>query len=108
MHGGTQAMSISSTASSVTPMVEVRRSRLRKPSFPLLLLLPAIIFLVVVTQAPFILTVWYSLHTWILTSPELGKPWVGLENFNYTVLQDSTFRDAVVNTLEMTASIVIA
>jgi sorbitol/mannitol transport system permease protein len=76
------------------------------PPVPFLLILPALIYLVVMTQAPFILTLWYSLHTWIMTSPELGKPWVGLENFNYTLFQDPTFRDAVINTLVMTISIV--
>jgi sorbitol/mannitol transport system permease protein len=91
---------------SVRPIAQARRSRLRRPAFPLLLILPAILYLVVMTQAPFILTLWYSVHTWILTSPELGKPWVGLDNFNYTVLQDPTFRDAVMNTLVMTVSIV--
>jgi sorbitol/mannitol transport system permease protein len=91
---------------SARPIENARRSRLHWPAFPLLLILPAIIYLVVMTQAPFILTLWYSVHTWILTSPELGKPWVGLDNFNYTVLQDPTFRDAVMNTLEMTIGIV--
>jgi sorbitol/mannitol transport system permease protein len=86
---------------------EARLSRPRLPSFRLLLLLPALIYLVVMTQAPFVLTVWYSLRRWILTSPELGQAWVGLDNYNYTVLQDPVFRDAIVNTLVMTASIVI-
>ncbi len=83
-----------------------RPARLRRPSFPLLLLLPAIIYLVVMTQAPFILTLWYSIHKWVLTSPELGQGFVGLENYSYTLLQDTLFRDAVVNTLIITAGIV--
>jgi sorbitol/mannitol transport system permease protein len=81
-------------------------SRLRKPSFRFLLLLPAILYLVAMTQAPFVLTLWYSFHKWILTSPELGQGWVGLENYTYTVIEDPTFRDAVVNTLVMTVAIV--
>src|SRR6266550_3622884 len=36
------------------------------------LLLPALVYLAVMTQAPFLLTLWYSFHNWILTSPELG------------------------------------
>src|SRR5579885_1800219 len=99
-------MSISSTASSVRPIGGAQRSWLRMPPVPFLLILPALLFLVVMTQAPFILTLWYSLHTWIMTSPELGKPWVGLDNFHYTVIEDPTFRDAVVNTLIMTISII--
>ena len=83
-----------------------RPSRLRRPSFRFLLLLPAIIYLVAMTQAPFVLTLWYSFHKWILTSPELGQGWVGLENYTYTVFEDPTFREAVVNTLVMTVAIV--
>jgi polyol transport system permease protein len=99
-------MNTPSAVSSTVLTGSVQRARLPRPTIPFLLLLPAILYLVVMTQAPFILTVWYSLHTWILTSPELGKPWVGVENFKYTIVQDPTFRNAVVNTLVMTASIV--
>ena len=60
----------------------------------------------VLTQAPFVVTVVYSFHTWIMTEPWIGKPWVGFANFNYTVFQDPTFRDAVVNSVIMPASIV--
>lgn len=84
-----------------------RPARLRLPSFRVLLFLPALIYLVAMTQAPFVLTVYYSLRRWILTSPELGQGWVGLDNYNYTVLQDPIFRDAVINTLVMTVSIVL-
>jgi sorbitol/mannitol transport system permease protein len=70
------------------------------------LLLPALIYLAVLTQAPFVLTLWYSFHNWILTSPELGHAWVGLDNYKYTLTEDPIFRDAVVNTLEITAAIV--
>jgi polyol transport system permease protein len=70
------------------------------------LLLPAMIFLVVMTQAPFLLTLWYSFHNWILTSPELGHRWIGLENFRYTLTEDPIFRTAIFNTLEITAAIV--
>jgi sorbitol/mannitol transport system permease protein len=70
------------------------------------LLLPALIFLVVMTQAPFLLTLWYSFHNWILTSPELGHRWIGLDNFRYTLTEDPIFRTAIFNTLEITAAIV--
>lgn len=84
-----------------------RPSRLRRPPFRLLLLLPALVYLAVMTQAPFVLTLWYSVHKWILTSPELGVSWVGLDNFVYTVTQDTTFRAAVVNWLVMTLGIIL-
>ncbi len=85
----------------------MRRTQPRRPPLRLLLLLPSLIYLVVMTQAPFILTLWYSVHKWILTSPELGQGFVGLDNYVYTITQDSTFRDAVVNTVVVTASIVL-
>jgi sorbitol/mannitol transport system permease protein len=71
-----------------------------------LLMLPALVYLGVMTQAPFVLTLWYSFHNWILTSPELGHRWVGLENFRYAVTEDPIFRAAVVNTVEITGAIV--
>jgi sorbitol/mannitol transport system permease protein len=70
------------------------------------LLLPALVFLAVMTQAPFVLTLWYSFHTWILTSPELGHPWVGLDNFRYELTEDPVLRTAIVNWLEITGGIV--
>jgi sorbitol/mannitol transport system permease protein len=72
-----------------------------------LLLAPALVYLVTMTQAPFVLTLWYSLHKWILTSPELGQPWIGLDNYSYSVLQDPTFRDAIVNSLLITVGIIV-
>src|SRR5256886_9135697 len=83
-----------------------RRSRLQGPPLQLLLLLPALIYLVAMTQAPFVLTLWYSVHKWILTSPELGQPWIGLDNYVYTLIQHPTFRSASVNSVLMTDGIV--
>jgi sorbitol/mannitol transport system permease protein len=70
------------------------------------LLLPALVYLAVMTQAPFLLTLWYSFHNWILTSPELGHQWIGFDNFKYVLTEDPIFRTAVWNTLFMTVSIV--
>jgi len=72
----------------------------------LLLVTPAIVYLVALTQAPFLLTLWFSFHKWILTSPELGVTFVGFENYAYTLLHDSTFRTSVFNLLLITAGIV--
>jgi sorbitol/mannitol transport system permease protein len=70
------------------------------------LLLPALAYLAVMTQAPFVLTLWYSFHNWILTSPELGHRWVGLDNYRYALTEDPVFRTAIYNTLEITAGVV--
>jgi sorbitol/mannitol transport system permease protein len=70
------------------------------------LLLPALAYLAVMTQAPFVVTLWYSFHRWILTSPELGHAWIGIDNFRYEVTEDPIFRTALLNTLEITLAIV--
>jgi sorbitol/mannitol transport system permease protein len=69
------------------------------------LLAPALLYLAVMTQAPFFVTLWYSFHNWILTSPELGHRWIGVDNFRYELTEDPIFRTAVVNTVEITAAI---
>jgi len=84
----------------------MRPSRFRPPPIRLLLLLPALIYMGLLTQAPFIVTLWYSIHKWILDRPDFGKPLIGLDNFTYTVTQDTVFRDAVLTTVEITASII--
>jgi sorbitol/mannitol transport system permease protein len=97
------------SSSLATPVTEVgeRWAILRSPRLAsIALLAPALVYLAVMTQAPFLLTLWYSFHNWILTSPELGHQWVGLDNFRYTVTEDPIFRSAIYNTLEITAAIV--
>jgi sorbitol/mannitol transport system permease protein len=68
-------------------------------------LLPALIFAVVVTQVPFLLTVWYSLQSWNLLHPGT-KHYVGLRNYK-TIFSDEIFRTAVVNTVIFTVAPVI-
>jgi sorbitol/mannitol transport system permease protein len=68
-------------------------------------LLPALIFVVVVTQIPFLLTVWYSLQSWNLLHPGT-KHYVGLRNYR-TIFSDEIFRTAVANTILFTVAPVI-
>src|SRR6266498_5817876 len=68
-------------------------------------LLPALTFMVVVTQIPFLLTVWYSLQSWNLLHPGT-KHYVGLRNYK-TIFSDHIFRTAVVNTVVFTVAPVI-
>jgi sorbitol/mannitol transport system permease protein len=68
-------------------------------------LLPALLFMVVVTQIPFLLTVWYSLQSWNLLHPGT-KHYVGLRNYK-TIFSDHIFRTAVVNTVLFTVAPVI-
>ncbi|WP_165423846.1 carbohydrate ABC transporter permease [Ktedonosporobacter rubrisoli] len=62
---------------------------------------PAIVFMVVVTQIPFALAIWFSLHSWKLIEPALGFPFVGLDNYVNTFLHDANFWPIMGQTLEL-------
>jgi sorbitol/mannitol transport system permease protein len=63
-------------------------------------LLPALIFTIVVTQIPFVLTVIYSFQSWNLVRPG-SQHFVGLQNY-IDVFADSQFRTAMLNTVLLT------
>jgi sorbitol/mannitol transport system permease protein len=63
-------------------------------------LLPALLFTIVVTQVPFVLTLWYSLQSWSLIHPAT-KHFAGLQNYVF-IFKDPIFRTAVVNTIVLT------
>jgi sorbitol/mannitol transport system permease protein len=69
------------------------------------LILPAMLYTIVVTQIPFVITIWYSLQSWNLLRPG-SRHFVGLENYG-KVFSDAGFRNAVVNTVVFTASAVL-
>jgi len=69
-------------------------------------LLPALILTIVVTQLPFVVTLYYSTLDWNLLHPEDGKKFIGLGNYTQA-FTDATFRTAALNTVVMTASAVI-
>ncbi|CEA07355.1 Trehalose transport system permease protein SugA [Arthrobacter saudimassiliensis] len=63
-------------------------------------LLPALIFTIVVTQIPFLFTIWYSLQNWNLLRPG-SERFVGLSNY-VDIFADSTFRGAALNSVLFT------
>ncbi|HEY3684597.1 MAG TPA: sugar ABC transporter permease [Streptosporangiaceae bacterium] len=70
-------------------------------------LMPALIFTIVVTQVPFLLTLYYSFQSWNLLRPG-SFHFVGLGNYA-AVIRDAEFRDALLVTVIMTlGSAVIA
>ncbi|MEA2513994.1 MAG: polyol transport system permease protein [Thermomicrobiales bacterium] len=69
------------------------------------LVAPAFIYAVLVTQIPFILTLYYSTFRKNLLRPE-RTAFVGLENYRRTLFEDPVFRDALVNTLIFTIATV--
>ncbi|WP_435108241.1 carbohydrate ABC transporter permease [Nocardiopsis synnemataformans] len=68
-------------------------------------LLPALVFMLVVTQLPFLATVVYSLRSWNLLRPD-SQAWVGLANYA-AVFTDRQFLGAAANTVLITASCVV-
>lgn len=69
-------------------------------------LLPALIFTIIVTQLPFVFTLWYSLLNWNLLRPN-GTEFVGLQNYA-DIFADSTFRQAALNSVIYTVGCVFA
>ncbi|MER1994966.1 MAG: sugar ABC transporter permease [Arthrobacter sp.] len=63
-------------------------------------LLPALIFTIVVTQVPFLFTIWYSLQNWNLLNPD-GDRFVWFSNY-VEIFADSTFRQAALNSVIFT------
>jgi sorbitol/mannitol transport system permease protein len=63
-------------------------------------LLPALVFTVLLTQVPFVMSVWYSLTDWKVVPPS-PREFVGLENYG-NLLQDHFFRDAVWVSIQLT------
>jgi sorbitol/mannitol transport system permease protein len=103
----TQVMSEASTAHS-PGMSSRERWRRRGP------LLPALIFTIIVTQIPFLLTIAISTLNWNVLKPG-DKNFLGFGYYtsfawlsNYgTVFTDARLRNAVINTIVLTVSVVI-
>jgi sorbitol/mannitol transport system permease protein len=68
-------------------------------------LLPALVFTIVVTQLPFVATLVISTFQWNILKPG-DRHFVGLSNFRF-VFTDDRLRTAVLNTIVLTASVVL-
>src|SRR5438270_5148290 len=62
---------------------------------------PALVFMIVLTQIPFLLALWFSLHSWNLLVPTEGFPFVGLSNFVNEFVHDANFWPIMWNTLQL-------
>jgi len=70
---------------------------------------PALVFMLIMTQIPFVLAVWFSLHNWNLLQPAEGFPFVGLSNYVNEFLNDARFWPVMGHTIELVfGSILIA
>lgn len=68
-------------------------------------LLPALIYTIVVTQVPFLVTLWYSFQNYFWNQPG-GATWTGISNYR-EVFTDPSFRSALWRSVTMTALAVI-
>src|SRR5438094_7168519 len=69
--------------------------------------LPALAFMIVLTQIPFLLAVWFSLHAWNLLVPSEGFPFVGLANYVTEFVKDPNFWPIMGNTLQLVVGSII-
>ncbi len=92
-------LSVSTPTSTSQAKAEEKRglSTAAKRRLPLL---PALIFVIAVTQLPFLLTVFYSFQSWNLVRPG-SRHFVGLDNY-IDVFSDTTFLVALLNTVLLT------
>ena len=67
-------------------------------------LLPAFVYVVIITQIPFALTIYYSFFSWNLLKPGSFK-FIGLDNYA-NLLTDESIRTAVWNTVVLTVSVI--
>jgi sorbitol/mannitol transport system permease protein len=87
-----------STTAGATTASQPRQRRLNPPGLSeswrrRLPLLPALIFTILVTQVPFVMSIWYSLTDWHVVPPGPRK-FIGLDNYGQ-LFSDHFFRDAV-------------
>ncbi|HZC69078.1 MAG TPA: sugar ABC transporter permease [Jatrophihabitans sp.] len=68
-------------------------------------LLPGLVFLIVVTQLPFVATLVISFTRWNALAPA-NKGWAGFENYR-TVFTDSDVRESVIFTVVLTVTVVL-
>jgi sorbitol/mannitol transport system permease protein len=101
-----------------TQQQAIALQRRRVPSLPLIgalsnwsvgktLVAPAVIYAIIVTQLPFVVTVWYSLLRWNLLRPE-NIQFAGLDNYVFVLTQDPVFPTALLNTFLLTFGGVVA
>jgi sorbitol/mannitol transport system permease protein len=69
-------------------------------------LLPALFFLILLTQVPFVLSIYYSLTDWTVVPPG-PREFVGFENYR-DLFRDEFFVDAVVVSIQFTVFPVLA
>jgi sorbitol/mannitol transport system permease protein len=70
------------------------------------LIAPAVVYAIIVTQLPFVITLWYSLLRWNLLRPD-NIQFAGLDNYLFVIASDPVFPSALLNTVLLTSGSVI-
>lgn len=84
---------------------EVRRLQRKEAWRRRIPLLPALLLTIVVTQVPFLVSIWYSLTDWKIVPPS-PRTFTGVDNY-VDLADNSFFRDAVWVSILMTVSAVL-
>jgi polyol transport system permease protein len=70
------------------------------------LVAPAVVYAILVTQLPFVVTVWYSLIRWNLLRPN-NISFAGFDNYVFVITADPVFPVALINTVILTVGSVL-
>src|SRR5712664_148159 len=97
MRQGNQAFKTAPTGRRVS----VAPSKIKRRRKVIWLHVPAFVFMLVMTQIPFVLALWFSLHSWNLLEPAQGFPFVGLTNYVTTFVGDPNFWPIIGHTIEL-------
>ncbi len=103
-------MSQTNQAVQVTTLPEMKKPTVPKVAYGegrTWLHFPALVYMIVLTQIPFVLAVWFSLHSWNLLVPSEGFPFVGLSNYATEFVRDPNFWPIMGNTLQLVAGAII-
>lgn len=68
-------------------------------------LLPALVFMIIVTQLPFVATLIMSFMNWSAQPDAPGKSFAGIDNFK-AVFTNDAYRSALITSIELTVSVV--
>ena len=98
-------MTTTAGATATTAPPQVTRRQLTESWRRRLPLLPALVIMILLTQVPFVMSVYYSLTDWKIVPP-LPRQFVGLDNYR-NLVDDHFFRDAAVTTFQLTVFPVI-
>ncbi|HXL37492.1 MAG TPA: sugar ABC transporter permease [Ktedonobacteraceae bacterium] len=97
MNQANQAVQVSSLPDMKKHVVPTQTYRTRR----IWLHLPALVYMIVLTQIPFFLALWFSLHAWNWLVPSEGFPFVGLANYVNEFVKDPNFWPVMGNTLQL-------